>query len=178
VNKMMEDLMPDSTNTAASETAPAAPAVTLDDLLGPSEPAATPAPEPQAAAVPTPAPQVAAAAPHQPVMYAQGGVGPAVSAQPAQFQTLDITELTQQKENIGIIMDVPLDVTVELGRTTRKIKEILEFAPGTIVDLDKIAGEPIDILVNGKFVATGEVVVVDENFAVRVVDIVNVDKRI
>ena len=117
--------------------------------------------------------------PRQPVMYAQhSGVAPAINAQPASFQSLDITELAQQKENIGIIMDVPLDVTVELGRTSRKIREILEFAPGTIVDLDKLAGEPIDILVNGKFVATGEVVVVDENFAVRVVDIVNVDKRI
>jgi flagellar motor switch protein FliN/FliY len=86
--------------------------------------------------------------------------------------------LAQQKENIGIIMDVPLEITVELGRTSRKIREILEFAPGTIVDLDKIAGEPIDILVNGKYVASGEVVVVDENFAVRVTDILSVDKRI
>ena len=115
--------------------------------------------------------------PRQPVMYPQQAAAP-ISAQPATFETLDFTELHQQKENIGIIMDVPLEVTVELGRTTRKIKEILEFAPGTIVDLDKLAGEPIDILVNGKFVASGEVVVVDENFAVRVTDIVNVDKRI
>jgi len=107
-----------------------------------------------------------------------GMSGPSVSAQPAQFQSLDISELAQQKENIGIIMDVPLEVTVELGRTKKRIREILEFAPGTVVDLDKIAGEPIDILVNGKFVATGEVVVVDENFAVRVTDIISVEKRI
>jgi flagellar motor switch protein FliN/FliY len=103
---------------------------------------------------------------------------PPVNAQPAHFQNLDITELAQQKENIGIIMDVPLEITVELGRTSRKIREILEFGPGTIVGLDKIAGEPIDILVNGKYVASGEVVVVDENFAVRVTDILSVDKRI
>ncbi|MCL1988145.1 MAG: flagellar motor switch phosphatase FliY [Firmicutes bacterium] len=113
---------------------------------------------------------------HQPTMYPQPYA--AQTAQPAQFEALDITELSQQKENMGIIMDVPLEVTVELGRTSRKIREILEFVPGTIVDLDKLAGEPIDILVNGKFVATGEVVVVDENFAVRVTDIVNVEKRI
>jgi len=111
--------------------------------------------------------------------YGQPAYGPPpVNAQPASFESLDITELAQQKENIGIIMDVPLEITVELGRTSRKIREILEFAPGTIVDLDKIAGEPIDILVNGKYVASGEVVVVDENFAVRVTDILSVDKRI
>ncbi|MCL2398216.1 MAG: flagellar motor switch phosphatase FliY [Defluviitaleaceae bacterium] len=117
-------------------------------------------------------------APRQSVVYPGQAVSQNVNVQPAQFQTLDMTELAQQKENIDIIMDVPLEVTVELGRTNRKIKEILEFTPGTIVDLDKLAGEPIDILVNGKFVATGEVVVVDENFAVRVTDILSVDKRI
>ena len=183
VNKMMEDLMPD--NQADLSAQEAAPEVTLDDLFADPAPAAAPAAE-AAAPAPQAAPQVqvspgayASPDPRQPVMYSQvGGTSQAVSAQPAQFQTLDMTELVQQKENIGIIMDVPLEVTAELGRTSRKIREILEFAPGTIVDLDKIAGEPIDILVNGKFVATGEVVVVDENFAVRVVDIVNVEKRI
>ncbi len=84
----------------------------------------------------------------------------------------------QQRENIDIVMDVPLEVTVELGRTRKKIKEILEFTPGTIVELDKLAGEPIDILVNGKFVAKGEVVVIDENFGIRITDIISVDKRI
>ena len=73
--------------------------------------------------------------------------------QPAQFQAFsnDLATVTQ-KENINLIMDVPLEVTVELGRTTKSIKEILEFAPGTIIELDKIAGEPIDVLVNGKCV--------------------------
>ena len=181
VNKMMEDLMPDSQVDELMETTMTgqpAPAV-----LPPQAAETTAAPLDAASAPPpTEAPAAYYAAPpdpRQPVMYSQhGGTTPVVSAQPAQFQSLDITELTQQKENIGIIMDVPLEVTVELGRTSRKIREILEFVPGTIVDLDKIAGEPIDILVNGKFVATGEVVVVDENFAVRVVDIVNVEKRI
>jgi len=103
---------------------------------------------------------------------------PPVAAQPAQFQSFDITDVMQQKENIEIIMDVPLEVTVELGRTTRKIKEILEFSPGSIIELNKLAGEPIDILVNGKFVAKGEVVVIDENFGIRVTDIVNAEHRI
>lgn len=75
-------------------------------------------------------------------------------------------------------MDVPLEVTVELGRTTKKIKEILEFSPGTVVELDKLAGEPINILVNGKYIARGEVVVIDENFGIRISDIISPEKRI
>ena len=101
-----------------------------------------------------------------------------VNVQPVQFQNFDVSSVMQQKENIGIIMDVPLEVTVELGRTRKRIREILEFSPGTIVELDKLAGEPIDILVNGKFVAKGEVVVIDENFGIRITDIVSVENRI
>jgi flagellar motor switch protein FliN/FliY len=101
-----------------------------------------------------------------------------VNVQPAQFQTFDIGSAMQQKENIGIIMDVPLEVSVELGRTRKKIKDILEFSPGVIVELDKLAGDPIDILVNGKFVAKGEVVVIDENFGIRITEIISVDKRV
>ncbi|MDR1000674.1 MAG: flagellar motor switch phosphatase FliY [Clostridiales bacterium] len=101
-----------------------------------------------------------------------------VNVQPAQFQNFDVGSLMQQKENIDIIMDVPLEVSVELGRTKKSIKEILEFSPGSVIELDKLAGEPIDILVNGKFVAKGEVVVIDENFGIRVTDIISVDKRI
>jgi len=97
---------------------------------------------------------------------------------PATFQSFDVGSVMQQKENIGIIMDVPLEVTVELGRTRKKIKEILEFTPGTIIELDKLAGEPIDVLVNGKFVAKGEVVVIDEKFGIRITDIVNPENRI
>jgi len=103
---------------------------------------------------------------------------PPVAAQAAQFQSFDMGDVMQQKENIEIIMDVPLEVTVELGRTSRKIKEILEFSPGSIIELNKLAGEPIDILVNGKFVAKGEVVVIDENFGIRITDIINVEHRI
>ncbi len=101
-----------------------------------------------------------------------------VNVQPVQFQNFDISSVAQQKENIEIIMDVPLEVSVELGRTHKKIKDILEFTPGTIIELDKVAGEPIDILVNGKFVAKGEVVVIDENFGIRITDIISVEQRI
>ena len=101
-----------------------------------------------------------------------------VNVQPAQFQSFDAGAVMQQKENIEIIMDVPLEVSVESGRTRKKIKEILEFSPGSVIELDKLAGEPIDILVNGKFVANGEVVVIDENFGIRITDIISADKRI
>ncbi|WP_058485165.1 flagellar motor switch phosphatase FliY [Defluviitalea phaphyphila] len=101
-----------------------------------------------------------------------------INVKPAQFQNFDTGAVVQQKENIDLIMDVPLEVTVELGRTHKLIREILEFSPGTIIELDKLAGEPIDILVNGKFVAKGEVVVIDENFGIRITDIINVENRI
>ena len=96
-----------------------------------------------------------------------------VNVQPAQFQ--NFSENAQKipgQENIGLIMDVPLEVTVELGRTTKSISEILDFTPGTIIELDRIAGEPIDVLVNGKFVAKGEVVVIEESFSVRITEII------
>ncbi|MBQ2934972.1 MAG: flagellar motor switch phosphatase FliY [Lachnospiraceae bacterium] len=96
-----------------------------------------------------------------------------MNIQPAQFQSFNSgAGAVAGQENIGLIMDVPLEVTVELGRTKKSIAEILDFAPGTIIELDKIAGEPIDVLVNGKFVAKGEVVVIEESFGIRVTEII------
>lgn len=96
-----------------------------------------------------------------------------MNIQPAQFQNFNNNMgAVPGQENIGLIRDVPLDVTVELGRTKKSIAEILDFAPGTIIELDKIAGEPIDVLVNGKFVAKGEVVVIEESFGIRVTEII------
>lgn len=96
-----------------------------------------------------------------------------VNVQPAQFQAFSgAVPFGNQPENIDLIMDVPLQVTVELGRTSKSIHDILEFAPGTIIELDKIAGEPIDVLVNGKNVARGEVVVIEESFGVKVTEII------
>ena len=95
------------------------------------------------------------------------------NVQPAQFQNFsDSYGMANAPENIGLIMDVPLEVTVELGRAVKSISEILDFSPGTIIELDKIAGEPIDVLVNGKFVAKGEVVVIEESFGIRVTEII------
>lgn len=95
-----------------------------------------------------------------------------VNVQPASFQAFSGTNQAVGHENIDLIMDVPLEVTVELGRATKSIKDILEFAPGTIVELNKIAGEPIDVLVNGKYVAKGEVVVIEESFGIKITEII------
>ncbi len=103
----------------------------------------------------------------------QMGMQPNMNIQPAQFQNFSNNfNPAQTQENIGLIKDVPLEVTVELGRTSKSISDILDFSPGTIIELDKIAGEPIDVLVNGKFVAKGEVVVIEESFGVRVTEII------
>lgn len=109
---------------------------------------------------------------------ADNSVNNQVNVQPAQFQTFEQEIQTVQKENINIIMDVPLEITAELGKTKRLIKEILEFSPGSIIELDKLTGEPIDILINGKVIAIGEVVVIDDNFGIRITDIVNPSERI
>ncbi len=116
-------------------------------------------------------------APQQQQQYSQN-IARDVDVQMPQFPQFDDSYISQQKENMDIIMDVPLEVTVELGRTSKKIKDILEFNPGTVIELDRLAGEPIDILVNGKFVAQGEVVVIDENFGIRITEIINPELRI
>ena len=109
----------------------------------------------------------------QQTMSQQPVMSQPVNVQPAQFQTFTQgMSPVLQSENIDLIMDVPLDVTVELGRTSKSIQEILDFTPGPIIELNKIAGEPIDILVNGKYVAKGEVVVIEENFGVRIAEII------
>ena len=175
-------------------------AKTLKDTVitgdaGSSEP--EPAPAPEAAPAPEPMPMQGAAPQPMPGMdpsMMAGGPMPQMgmpqmqmampqmqmapqmmnmNIQPAQFQTFaGGTTIMAGGENIGIIKDVPLEVTVELGRTAKPIADILDFAPGTIIELDKVAGEPVDVLVNGKFVAKGEVVVIEESFGVRVTEIV------
>jgi flagellar motor switch protein FliN len=101
-----------------------------------------------------------------------------INVQPAHFQAFDEGRIEAERKNISLIMDVPLQITVELGRTQRMIKDILEFGQGSIIELDKLAGEPVDILVNGKQIAKGEVVVIDESFGVRITDIIHPSKRL
>jgi flagellar motor switch protein FliN/FliY len=99
------------------------------------------------------------------------------NVQSVQFPSLMPQPTTQEQGNIGLIMDVYMEMTVELGRTRKLIKEILGMGEGTIIELDKLAGEPVDILVNHKLIAKGEVVVIDENFGVRVTEIVSPMER-
>ena len=161
-----------------------------DDEAIASEPEPVkPAPQTQTAPQPAPVPQQAAA-PMQDLntmsmMQMQGMMQPQmampyamppvqdVNIAPAQFQAFQpVQSPLLQTENIDLLLDVPLEVTVELGRTSKSIKEILDFAPGTIVELNRLAGEPIDVLVNGKYVAKGEVVVIEEAFGIRVTEVI------
>ena len=188
--------MTTSTKEAQPEQPASEPAPQPQPVQQPApqpQPVQQPAPQPQPVQQPTPQPQqMAGAVPPQgyamppqgyampPQGYAmppQGYAMPSqnyenVNVQPASFQPFTGGNALPGHENIDLIMDVPLEVTVELGRTTKSIKEILEFAPGTIVELNKIAGEPIDVLVNGKYVAKGEVVVIEESFGVKITEIV------
>ena len=146
------------------------------------EPPVNPQPQPQPQAAPQPRPMH-----QQPDPYAYGYAqmphmpqpqhNP-INVQPAQFQSFEIAAPALEVQNIGLLMDVPLQITVELGRTSKRIKEILEFGQGSIIELDKLAGEPVDILVNGKNIAKGEVVVIDESFGVRITDIIHPSKRL
>ena len=135
------------------------------------------APPPSAA--PAAAPAAAAPAAAAPANYGYGAppmqphVASNVPVQSAQFTPLSTVPVQVNDANIGLILDVPLQVNVELGRTKKSIKEILDLTKGSIVELDKLAGEAVDIMVNGKYLAKGEVVVIDENFGVRITEIVS-----
>jgi flagellar motor switch protein FliN/FliY len=87
-------------------------------------------------------------------------------------------ETVVDKKNLDFILDIPLQVTVELGRTKLLVKDILQLSQGAVVELTKLAGEPLDIFVNSKLVARGEAVVVNEKFGVRLVDIVSPNERV
>lgn len=179
VESIKKNMQTDSNSTVDD----AAFGETANDYAQPVAPAQMEA-NPIEAQQPQPAPQpmMQGQPMMQQPMYAQPPMGYApqpmpmqqpVNVQPAQFSTFEgAFPATYSSENIDLIMDVPLEVTVELGRTHKSIKDILEFAPGTIIELNKIAGEPIDVLVNGKYVAKGEVVVIEESFGIRITEIV------
>ncbi|MGE5417126.1 MAG: flagellar motor switch phosphatase FliY [Acidobacteriota bacterium] len=155
-----------------------------------SEPEPTYAPPPMTAAPappppPPPMPEYAAPPPQAggwyggampPQMDASSGQvkkGQQVAVQPVQFMPLQPPGVYAAPQNIDLILDVPLDLSVELGKTKKSIKEILEMGPGSIIQLDKLAGEPVDLLVNGKLIAKGEVVVIDESYGIRITAIVS-----
>ncbi|HWI62403.1 MAG TPA: flagellar motor switch protein FliN [Symbiobacteriaceae bacterium] len=128
----------------------------------PSYAAQAPAPAPQQRQVAAPAP-----APQQPLGY-QAARFPEMAPRPAREET----------RNIELLMDVSLQVTVELGRTRKQIRDVLSMGPGSVLELDKLAGEQVDVLVNGKLIAKGEVVVIDENYGVRITDIISPVERV
>ncbi|MEN0588289.1 flagellar motor switch phosphatase FliY [Kurthia gibsonii] len=117
---------------------------------------------------------------YQQPMYQQQSVQqPQMNVQQAQFVDFEQANLKQtEARNLNMLMDIPLQVTVELGRTKRSVKEILELVSGSIIELDKLAGEPVDVLVNSRLIAKGEVVVIDENFGVRITDILSKEDRL
>ncbi|MCY7733121.1 MULTISPECIES: flagellar motor switch phosphatase FliY [Bacillus] len=139
----------------------------------------------QEAQVSTPEPQLAApqtqSAPAQQAAPPKRQAKPAapVNVAPVEFEAFSEPQhTTSQLGNLDMLMDIPLSITVELGRTQRSVKEVLELSAGSIIELDKLAGEPVDILVNKRIVAKGEVVVIDENFGVRVTDILSQSERL
>lgn len=199
--EMVSFLMGGGAEAEAQETpAPAPEPAPAPVAPEPAPVAAAPAPAPAASAPQPAAPQYAAppqpqyAAPTQqpqytappmgaqpvyaPPAYANNVVSSGVPVQNAQFAPLTNEPVEVNAANISLIQDVPLQVTVELGRTKKSIREILEFSTGSIIELDKLAGEPVDIHVNGQLTAKGEVVVIDENFGVRITEIVSPMERV
>lgn len=115
----------------------------------------------------------------QPVYQQPAYSAPPANVQQAQFASFESANISQaEARNLNMLLDIPLQVTVELGRTKRSVKEILELSSGSIIELDKLAGEPVDILVNNRLIAKGEVVVIDENFGVRITDILSQADRL
>lgn len=161
----------------AADPAPAAPAPqpAASQYAAPPQPPqyASPTQQPQYTAPPMGAQPV-----YAPPAYANNVVSSGVPVQNAQFAPLTNEPVEVNTANISLIQDVPLQVTVELGRTKKSIREILEFSTGSIIELDKLAGEPVDIHVNGQLTAKGEVVVIDENFGVRITEIVSPMERV
>lgn len=161
------------------------------------EPTSTPAPAPPAQAVPQTQPLSAdygiSSQPQQPPLSyasqpAQSGYGTMSSSsepprkvqtpvQPAQFAPLQPGFPITSPDNLGLILDVPLQISVELGRAKKTIKEILEMGPGSVIELDRLAGESVDMIVNGKLIAKCEVVVINETFGIRITDIVHPMER-
>lgn len=191
------DAVPEAASSAPSQTSyePAVAAAAAAPPPPQSQPASQPMPQPQAAMMnqggysmdpyaqqgvpfgyaPNPympyPPQYQQ--PQAPQHFGGLGGGQQANVKPAQFSPFEGGRMMPDSQNLNLLLDIPLQVTVELGRTKKLIKEILDMSAGSIIQLDKLAGEPVDILVNNKLIAKGEVVVIDENFGVRVTDIIS-----
>ncbi len=157
----------------------AAPAPAPEPAPAPVQQPAAPAPQPQPAPAPQPVPEPAPiqqpvyAQPAAPVYYAPQPEQRVINTRPLQLPELDVDGKLnkEQTQNLELIMSVPLEVSVEIGRTRRKVEDILTFAKGSLVVLDKLAGDQVDVFVNGLCVARGDVVVIDDNFGVRITEV-------
>ena len=149
-----------------------------------SEAATTPPPAPTPASeraqeFKAPVPGTRAPAAPAPAGNGNGGAAPLpANVRPAQLPELTASPTVQPGYNIDLLLGVTLQVAVEIGRTTLPIRDVLALTPGSIIELDKLAGEKVDILINGRPIAQGEVVVVDENFGVRITDVVARQQRL
>lgn len=196
-DKMIEKFHGDEAEAQPAKQPDPAPAA----QPAPAAPQSAPAPAPQPAApAPQPDPAQGMAQPQQPApgaypyppqgqpaypgygyqnQYAAYGAYPPPvppvniqNAQLHQFDAMDFGLLTDQQDNLKLLMGVPLEISVEIGTAKRKVKDILEFTQGTIIELERQAGAPVDVVVNGNLIARGDVVVIDDNFAVRITEIV------
>ena len=196
-DKMIEKFHGDEAEAQPDKQPAPAPAA----QPAPAAPQSAPAPAPQPAApAPQPDPAQGMAQPQQPApgaypyppqgqpaypgygyqnQYAAYGAYPPPvppvniqNAQLHQFDALDFGRPTDQQDNLKLLMGVPLEISVEIGTAKRKVKDILEFTQGTIIELERQAGAPVDVVVNGNLIARGDVVVIDDNFAVRITEIV------
>lgn len=195
--KMIEKFHGDESEAQPAKQPAPAPAA----QPAPAAPQSAPAPAPQPAApAPQPTPAQGMAQPQQPApgaypyppqgqpaypgygyqnQYAAYGAYPPPvppvniqNAQLHQFDAMDFGLPTDQQDNLKLLMGVPLEISVEIGTAKRKVKDILEFTQGTIIELERQAGAPVDVVVNGNLIARGDVVVIDDNFAVRITEIV------
>lgn len=196
-DKMIEKFHGDEAEAQPDKQPAPAPAA----QPAPAAPQSAPAPAPQPAApAPQPDPAQGMAQPQQPApgaypyppqgqpaypgygyqnQYAAYGAYPPPvppvniqNAQLHQFDAMDFGLPTDQQDNLKLLMGVPLEISVEIGTAKRKVKDILEFTQGTIIELERQAGAPVDVVVNGNLIARGDVVVIDDNFAVRITEIV------
>ena len=149
-----------------------------DSVPAPEEPGAAPHPAGPAPSAKPPQPNIPSSGPMSSMSRAAQQPAPVVDVHPAEFLPLGQGGGAAGGSRIDMIADIPVRVTVELGKTRKNISEILALTTGSVIELDKMAGEPVDILVNGKPIARGEVVVIDENFGVRITDVLGAGAKV
>lgn len=164
---------PEPAPVAAPVAEPVMAQAVAEPVMAAAATAATMAPAPPQMAPQEPAPVYMMSPGPSPIIERPGAV-----AQPAAFPALGDGPPSNVPGDIGLIMDVPLQISVELGRTELRIRNVLELVPGSIIELDRLAGEPVDVLVNGKQLARGEVVVIDEEFGIRITEIASQASRL